>query len=105
MSAEHHHAAGSHERHRVEGPKNHFLGYIISIVLTMLAFAAVIYGGMSKMFLVAFLTILAIAQAVIQLAIWMHMKDRGHRYPILFLAFGGFVAATAAIAAVYWMWW
>jgi cytochrome c oxidase subunit 4 len=104
MSSEHH-ASSPGKPHRVEGPKNHYLAYVVSILLTMLAFAAVIYGGLDKMFLVAFLVVLGIVQAVFQLAVWMHMKERGHAFPIIGLAFGFVIALTAVIAALYWMWW
>ncbi|OXM84918.1 cytochrome C oxidase subunit IV family protein [Paenibacillus rigui] len=103
MSSHQHTSSG--ERHRLEGPRNHYLSYIISILLTILAFAAVLYGGLDKSFLIIFLVGLGIVQAVFQLAFWMHMKDRGHLFPIIGLAFGAFIALTAVIMAVYWVWW
>lgn len=99
------HTSSPSSRHRVEGPKNHYITFIISILLTMLAFAAVIYGGLDKSFLFVFLLGLAFVQIIFQLAFWMHMKERGHIYPIIGLAFGLFVATGGVIAAVYWMWW
>ncbi|CAG7649981.1 cytochrome C oxidase subunit IV family protein [Paenibacillus allorhizosphaerae] len=104
MSSQHHTTVG-HERHRQEGPKNHYLSYIISIVLTMLAFAIVLYGGLDRSFIIMFLVGLAIVQIIFQLAYWMHMKDRGHFFPILGLCFGAFVALTAVAMAVFWLWW
>lgn len=98
-------ASGPKVRHKTEGPKNHYLTFAASIILTMLAFAAVLYGGMSKAFLVPFLVIMAIAQVILQLAYWMHMKDRGHVYPIIGLSFGAIIALTAVAAGVYWIWW
>jgi len=105
MSAEQHNQELPKVRHRTEGPKNHYLTFMISILLTMLAFAAVIFGGMTKAFLLPFLIIMALVQAVFQLAYWMHMKDRGHAFPIIGLAFGFIIALTALAAAVYWVWW
>ncbi|TVY10228.1 cytochrome C oxidase subunit IV family protein [Paenibacillus cremeus] len=104
MSSHNHTTTGT-ERHRLEGPRNHYLSYIISIVLTMLAFAIVLYGGLDRSFIILFLVGLAIVQAVFQLAYWMHMKDRGHFFPIMGLAMGAFVALTAVAMAVYWLWW
>jgi cytochrome c oxidase subunit IV len=104
MSSQNHtSSSGNHER--LEGPKNHYLSYIISIVLTMLAFAVVLYGGLDHTFILVFLMGLAIVQIIFQLAYWMHMKERGHLFPIVGIAFGAFVATSAVIAAVYWMWW
>jgi cytochrome c oxidase subunit 4 len=101
----HEHTSDAGKRHKLEGPRNHYLSYIISILLTMLAFAAVLYGGLDRSFLIMFLVGLAVIQAVFQLTYWMHMKDRGHLMPIIGLAFGAFVAVTAFTAAVYWTWW
>ncbi|GIP34827.1 cytochrome C oxidase subunit IV family protein [Paenibacillus sp. J2TS4] len=92
-------------RHRVEGPKNHYITYIVSIVLTMLAFAAVIYGGLSKAFLVSFLILLAAVQAVFQLAVWMHMKDKEHTFPIIGIIFGVIFGMCGVVAALFWIWW
>jgi cytochrome c oxidase subunit IV len=96
--------SGPKTRHRQEGPRNHYLTFMASIMLTMLAFAAVVYGGMSKAFLVPFLILMAVVQVVMQLAYWMHMKDRGHVYSIIGLIFGVIITLTAIAAAVYWVW-
>jgi cytochrome c oxidase subunit 4 len=71
----------------------------------MLAFAVTINGGMSKSFLFLFLLLLAVTQVIFQLAYWMHMKERGHLYPLIGLAFGGFVVLGGVLSALYWMWW
>lgn len=92
-------------RYKPEGPRNHYLTFMASIMLTMLAFAAVLYGGMSKAFLVPFLIMMALIQVIMQLTYWMHMKDRGHVYSLIGLAFGGIIALTAVAAALYWVWW
>jgi cytochrome c oxidase subunit 4 len=99
------HTSTAGKRHKLEGPKNHFISYIVSILLTMLAFAAVLYGGLDRAFIIMFLVGLGLVQTIFQLAYWMHMKDKGHLLPMVGLAFGAFVAMTAVITAVYWMWW
>ncbi|SDD79127.1 cytochrome c oxidase subunit 4 [Paenibacillus sp. UNCCL117] len=105
MANQHSSSSADNHRHRLEGPRNHYVSYIISIVLTMLSFAVVMYGGLDRTFIIWFLTGLALIQIVFQLAYWMHMKDRGHFFPIVGLCFGFFIALTALAAAVYWMWW
>jgi cytochrome c oxidase subunit 4 len=105
MSSNSHEAATPNKRQKHESPMNHYLSYIMSILLTMLAFAAVIYGGLDRSFILIFIVSLAIVQALIQLLFWMHAKERGHLMPLMFLAGGAFVAFTGVIAAVYWMWW
>ncbi|WJH36512.1 cytochrome C oxidase subunit IV family protein [Paenibacillus aurantius] len=92
-------------RHRLEGPKNHYIAYLVSILLTILAFAAVIYTGLDKSFLIFFLVGMALVQAIFQLAIWMHMKERGHVYAMVGIIFGFIVALSGVAAAVFWMWW
>jgi cytochrome c oxidase subunit 4 len=104
MSSQHH-ASTDGQRHREEGPRNHYLSYIISIVLTVLSFAVVMYGGLDHAFVYMFLVALALIQVVFQLAYWMHMKDKGHLFPIGGIIFGFIVALTAVAAAVWMVWW
>ena len=105
MSEHHSEHALPTKRHKVEGPKNHFLAYIVSILLTMLSFAIVIYGGLDHSFLIIFLLSMGATQALFQVYVWMHGKERGHLFPLMFLFTGAFVAITAQLAAVYWIWW
>jgi cytochrome c oxidase subunit IV len=104
MAGQHQSSAGS-SRQRHEGPRNHYLSYIISIVLTMLAFAVVMYGGLDRSFIIIFLMGLAVIQVIFQLAYWMHMKEKGHLFPIVGLLFGTIIALTAVAAGVYWTFW
>ena len=105
--AAHDHSATEHssKRPRVhEGPKNHYLSFILSIVLTILAFV-VVYAEIGKTFTILFIVLLAIIQVLFQLAFWMHMKDRGHTYAIVGIAFGTVIALTGVAAVVFWLWW
>lgn len=88
-----------------EGPKNHLITFALSLLLTFIAFMATANPSLSTGFVMFLLAAMAFAQAVMQLAYWMHMKDKGHFYPKLFLSMGGIVAFLGFIAAVYWMWW
>ena len=105
MSNNSHEASAPSKRHKPESPLNHYLSYIISILLTMLAFAVVLYGDLDRSFILIFIVTLALVQALVQLLFWMHAKERGHLFPLIFLAGGAFVALTGVITAVYWMWW
>ncbi|MED4957850.1 cytochrome C oxidase subunit IV family protein [Paenibacillus macerans] len=96
-------AVKRHQRH--EGPQKHIIAFVFSIVLTLIAFAAVAAGGVNVAFTVILLLVMAVLQVLVQLGYWMHMKDKGHMIPILFMFGGFFVAFTAVIAALYWMWW
>jgi cytochrome c oxidase subunit 4 len=88
-----------------EGPRNHFIAFAVSIILTLLAFLAVYHTGLNKTFTYVFILILAIVQVVFQLVYWMHLKDRGHFYAIMGLLMGAFVGVTAFVMAIYWVWW
>lgn len=92
-------------RQRHEGPEKHVIAFIFSIVLTLIAFAAVAAGEVNVAFTVILLLVMAVLQVLVQLGYWMHMKDKGHMIPIIFMAGGFFVAFLAIIAALYWMWW
>lgn len=112
MSTHHGHDASAQTPDNVkrtkphEGPRNHYLAFAMSIALTVMAFLAVIYEHvLEPWFLVSFIVLLAVVQAVIQAAYWMHLKDRGHLLQRVFLASGAIVAFTAIIMAIYWVWW
>ncbi|GIP23581.1 MULTISPECIES: cytochrome C oxidase subunit IV family protein [Paenibacillus] len=92
-------------RHRTEGPQKHIIAFIFSIVLTLIAFATVAAGGVNTSFTIILLVVMAILQVLVQLGYWMHMKDKGHLIPILFLAFGFFVAGATVLTALYLVWW
>lgn len=91
-------------RHYHEGPRNHFLSFALSILLTILAFVVVI-AEMGRTFTLMFIVLLALIQAVFQLAFWMHMKDRGHLYAMIGISFGFIIALTGVASVVYWLWW
>ncbi|MVO99869.1 cytochrome C oxidase subunit IV family protein [Paenibacillus lutrae] len=100
-----HETTSPSKRHKHPSPANHYYSYIASILLTMIAFLLVMYGGLDKTFLYGFLLFMALIQVTLQLAYWMHMKEKGHLFPIIGIIFGGIVALTAVAAAVFWMWW
>jgi|HigsolmetaAR203D_1030402.scaffolds.fasta_scaffold00015_98 cytochrome c oxidase subunit 4 len=89
---------------RHEGPRNHLIAFAISIILTILAFAAVSIPGLSKGFVFTLLVLMAILQVLVQLAFWMHLKDRGHFWAILTMIFGALVVVYAVASAELWTW-
>jgi len=100
-------AADAVRRRRVhEGPRNHLISYAISLVLTALAFLAVIYqDALEGWFIVGFLMLLAVIQALVQALYWMHMKDKGHMQPRIFMMAGVVVTFTCVVMALLWCWW
>jgi len=107
MSSNHNQASSGEvtRRHKVEGPQKHIVAFILSLALTIIAFAAVSAGEINTTFTYIILVTMAILQVFVQLAFWMHMKDRGHLFPIIAM-FGGIVVVfLMVIMALYWVWW
>jgi len=101
-----HSTVQEHSRPRKhEGPKKHIVAFIFSIVLTFIAFATVASGEINETFTYIVLVGMALLQVFIQMAFWMHMKDRGHMFAIVGILTGVFVAFTCVIMAEYWVWW
>jgi cytochrome c oxidase subunit IV len=100
------HSAAEHgNRHRNEGPRKHIIAFIFSLLLTVIAFATVASGEVNKDFIYIILVGMAVLQVIIQMSFWMHMKDRGHLYPIIGILSGAFVVFTMVVMAEYWVWW
>lgn len=96
---------GQGQRHRHEGPRKHIVAFVFSILLTVIAFAMVSAGEVNTTFIYISLILMAILQVFIQMSFWMHMKDRGHVFPIVGITMGVFVVFTIVIMAEYWAWW
>jgi cytochrome c oxidase subunit IV len=105
MSNQHSAAEEQGQRHRHEGPRKHIVAFIFSILLTVIAFAMVAAGEVNTSFIYISLVLMAILQVFIQMSFWMHMKDRGHVFPIVGITMGVFVVFTIVIMAEYWAWW
>ena len=105
MSSNHSAAGDEAKRHKVEGPQKHIVAFVMSLALTIIAFAAVASGEINTTFTYIILVGMAVIQVFIQLAFWMHMKDRGHLFPIIGIVSGVFVVILMVIMATYWVWW
>ncbi|WP_042166106.1 cytochrome C oxidase subunit IV family protein [Paenibacillus gorillae] len=92
-------------RHKLEGPQKAIVSFILSVLLTLIAFATVASGEINTDFIYIILIGCAILQVFVQMAVWMHMKDRGHAYATVAILFGVFIVFTCVIMAEYWAWW
>lgn len=89
-----------------EGPRKHLLAYVFSLLLTGLAFIAVMYkDNVEASFVPMFIVSLACIQAVLQALYWMHLKDRGHLFQRIFLSGGAIISFTCIVMGIYWVWW
>ncbi len=70
MSHEHNAAGAAHGN-----VKEYTIGFILSVILTIIPFGMVMAGGFSRGLLVAVIAITAIAQVLIQLVYFLHMNS------------------------------
>ncbi|XJZ28373.1 cytochrome c oxidase subunit IVB [Bacillota bacterium Lsc_1132] len=79
--------------------------FSMMIFLTFIAFAAVGMKGVAATFTIPFILLLAIVQVIFQLYYFMHMNQKGHEAPSLFLYSGllvGFVTILTFTTIVWW---
>lgn len=80
--------------------------FLLSFVLTASAFIAVAYNWIEqRTTLLLFLVLLAVIQVAVQLYTFMHLKDKGHQFPIFFTLAGAFVAVVFVYGMIEWLWW
>lgn len=87
-----------------EEMRQQVVSFVISIFLTLCAFGAV-YAGFDHWFVVPFILLLAAIQVIFQLFYFMHMNQKGHGTPQLFIFGGaliGFVTVLAFLTIVWW---
>ena len=55
-------------------PRSYTVGFILSLVLTTLAFAMVMFGDLTKGAVIAIIIVTAIAQILVQLSFFLHLN-------------------------------
>ena len=88
-----------------EDMKNQVVTFALMIVLTIIAFLAVIYGDFSGYFVVPFIFLLAVVQVAFQLYYFMHMSHKGHEAVSLFMYSGILVAFLTILTFLTIVWW
>lgn len=96
------------ERHEKEKQKqelrHHLISFVMMLALTILAFAAVVFGGKSGKFVALFILLLAVIQAAFQMFYFMHLKERDHGFPAGFIASGATVAVLTVATLMTLIW-
>ncbi|WP_126425238.1 cytochrome C oxidase subunit IV family protein [Brevibacillus marinus] len=87
------------------GYKLHILTFVLSIILTVLAFIGIAVDAVPKGFAIPFMIGLAIVQAAFQAAYWMHLNQKGHEFPITFILSAFFCSTITVLACVGLIWW
>lgn len=91
-------------KRNAEEMRHQVISFAISIFLTLCAFGAVA-AGFDKWFIIPFILLLALIQVIFQLYYFMHMSQKGHEAPQLFIYGGviiGFVTILAFLTIVWW---
>ncbi|WP_413385497.1 cytochrome c oxidase subunit IVB [Bacillus velezensis] len=93
------------KKKNAEEMKYQVISFGLMIGLTLVAFLTVAADGIAGWFTMPFLILLAVIQVIFQLFYFMHMSQKGHEAPSLFLYSGIFVAFITVLAFVTIIWW
>lgn len=88
--------ASQTKKHENKTP--HIWVFIVSIMLTILAFFAVANEMISLAFAIPVILGLALVQVLFQAFVWMHLNQKGHGWPILLMGAGFFFAVLFTVA-------
>jgi cytochrome c oxidase subunit 4 len=92
------------KKKNAEEMKHQVISFGLMIGLTVVAFLAV-GSDAGKWFTIPFLVLLAAIQVIFQLYYFMHMNQKGHEAPSLFIYAGLLVASITILAFVTIIWW
>ncbi|SFB22091.1 cytochrome aa3-600 menaquinol oxidase subunit 4 [Lentibacillus halodurans] len=79
-------------------PIQHVVGYVMSIVLTVLAAWAALNSNLPVIWIIILILALAVIQAGIQLFMFMHIIERGTGHAPWQMIFHGFILAAIVVA-------
>ncbi|ASS65261.1 MULTISPECIES: cytochrome o ubiquinol oxidase subunit IV [unclassified Paenibacillus] len=102
-SDSHGHGHGHHEEHNHGSLKSYTIGFIISIVLTVIPMLVVFNGLMSRTGTLLVILVTAILQLLVQLFFFMHINEgEKPRYNVMALVLG-FVIVITIVAGSVWI--
>lgn len=96
-------AQPSVQTHHETFPWKHIVGYLLSLLLTVIAFLIALRLHFSTNLTIATIVALAIMQMLVQLFMFMHLTERiqGEKFQRLFIYTGVFVAAGIVIGSIW----
>ena len=97
---EQNHTAHSNNHHGF--PWSHVIGFILSIVLTIIALWVALSLHLSATSTMVIIVVLAIFQAFVQLLMFMHLTEQEKAWQITAISFGFFIA-IAVVAGSIWI--
>ena len=103
MSSQHGHISGADHKHASHGSlKSYIVGFILSIVLTLLSFGCVMSGAVPHDLILPGIMVFCVAQVLVQLVFFLHLSAApGQRDN---LSIGVFTVLIIAIVVVGSLW-
>lgn len=86
------------ENNKKKYPINHIIGFVLSVLLTILAAWTALSSDMPVMWIVISVLALAVIQAFIQLFMFMHITERGTTHAPWHMIFHAFILAAIIVA-------
>ncbi|NGZ77842.1 cytochrome o ubiquinol oxidase subunit IV [Saccharibacillus alkalitolerans] len=102
--ADHNNTHNSHggERHEHGSVKSYVIGYIISIILTIIPLVVVMNDMMGRTATIAVIMVTATLQFLVQLVFFMHIRDGEQpRWNAITLVFGILILLTIVIGSIW----
>ncbi|WP_219836815.1 cytochrome o ubiquinol oxidase subunit IV [Paenibacillus sp. R14(2021)] len=98
-----HAASHGHDEHESHGSlKSYIIGFILSIVLTLIPLIIVFKTNMGKTAVIATIIAMAIIQLLVQLLFFMHIREgEKPRYNVMALILGLFIVVVIVLGSVW----
>jgi len=93
----------NNQHHATHGSYGSYVvGFILSIVLTLVAYVAIVNDWFTGMGALLFVTTLAVLQLFVQLLFFLHMgQERGPRWNFMTFVFAGIVVFIVVIGSIW----
>ncbi|NBD27940.1 cytochrome o ubiquinol oxidase subunit IV [Paenibacillus glycinis] len=97
------HGHGHHDEHENHGSlKAYVIGFILSIVLTVIPLLVVFQTNMSKNGIIITIVTMAVIQLLVQLLFFMHIREgEGPKYNVMTLILGLFIVVVIVASSVW----
>lgn len=96
------HGHGRHEEHSHGSMKSYSIGFLLSIVLTIIPMVVVFNGLLERTATLLVILITAVAQLLVQLIFFMHIREADKpRYNLMALVLGGIIVITIVAGSVW----
>jgi cytochrome aa3-600 menaquinol oxidase subunit 4 len=82
-------------------PWKHFIGFLFSIMLTLMALWTAFSSGFSVSIIFAIIIVLAICQAALQLLMFMHITERNSKVQTGTMLYAAFIAITIVAGSIW----